>query len=287
MDNADKNRIFPIEQGGEYLTPEEFFSRGDYPDKLFKYRSWNDPFHRRIISDLEIFLASPSQFEDTNDCKNHVRYDHLSDEDFLIALRHFVQRTSPKWNFEARERQVQELLETNQLRNSDFTSRMAEETYEDWSSRIGILSLSINPNENEMWRKYAEEDKGFCVSFHGNRFLQFVRGGGLVKYVPQLPVIYPQPFHDLDDHIRLQVFHKENRWSFEEEYRTIIFNYTPLHMFQRKIKITPAAYHEIILGRNCGETQMEEIRRLVRTSIGVIQNEMCDENGRTHLIINP
>lgn len=281
--------ILSIDESPETLNVslQEFLESDEYPKQLYKYRSWNNALHRRIIMDLEVYMASPKQFEDYNDCRNHVRYDGLSESDFLLALRDFVRRTFPKWNEEARKREVQNLLVRNQLRNSEFVQSMADSTFEDWNQRIGILSLAGSHSNDEMWEKYSDSDRGFCVVFNSEKLFQFVGGGGKVEYVPELPVILPEPFHSTSDQIRLQVYQKENRWSFEDEYRTMTFSYKPMHPFQRKRVVSSESINTIILGRNCSGTHAGEIRTCIHNKIGEIKGEHLDENGRTHLLVNP
>lgn len=42
----------------------------EFPPILYKYRSWNDEYNKRFITEKEVFLSSPKQFEDEFDCKN-------------------------------------------------------------------------------------------------------------------------------------------------------------------------------------------------------------------------
>src|SRR5262245_954759 len=53
----------------------------DLPDTVYKYREWNNPIHKTIITQLQVFLSPPTGFEDPLDCKNPIRYDLLTDEE--------------------------------------------------------------------------------------------------------------------------------------------------------------------------------------------------------------
>lgn len=280
--------IRSIDESPEFKsgTLQEFLDSKEYPNQVCKYRMWSDVFHKRILTDLEIYMASPKDFQDPNDCRNYVRYDCLNESDFLTVLRDFVKRTSPKWNFEARERLVKELLASNQLKDGAYIEKMAADTFEGWSQHIGILSLSINPNNDRMWMEYSDDDKGFCVVFNSEEFLPFVGGGGPVKYVQKLPVILPEPFMSSDDHIRFHIYYKEDKWCFEEEYRTLTVRPNPLHSFQRKRIISPASYSKVILGRHCSDMHADEIRNSILQNIGEIKDEQKDKHGRTHLLVN-
>lgn len=44
------------------------------PKKLYKYREWDNLYHREILENNMIYLASPSSFEDPLDCNPPIRY---------------------------------------------------------------------------------------------------------------------------------------------------------------------------------------------------------------------
>lgn len=47
--------------------------RSHQPSVLYKYRNWEDDYHRRILTHNELYFASPDQFNDPFDSKIHVR----------------------------------------------------------------------------------------------------------------------------------------------------------------------------------------------------------------------
>lgn len=50
----------------------------NYPDIIYKYRSWNKKFHKDILLKNEVYMSSPNDFNDPFDCripKNHFLID--------------------------------------------------------------------------------------------------------------------------------------------------------------------------------------------------------------------
>ncbi len=45
---------------------EAFFL--DNPKKLYKYRMWENAFHKTVLTDNELFFSSPKRFNDPYDC---------------------------------------------------------------------------------------------------------------------------------------------------------------------------------------------------------------------------
>jgi len=60
---------------------EEFFAK--IPTTLCKYRYWSDKYHKRIITESELFFSSPKHFNDPYDCGLPFRQ-HPENSDPLI-----------------------------------------------------------------------------------------------------------------------------------------------------------------------------------------------------------
>src|ERR1700722_3532081 len=48
-----------------------------FPQVVYKYRKTNDPYHKNILTERQVWFAAPSTFEDPFDCKIPIRYDLL------------------------------------------------------------------------------------------------------------------------------------------------------------------------------------------------------------------
>lgn len=99
------------------------------PDKLYKFRSWTNNNHKKIIIENKIYFASPKSFEDENDC-NPVEV--VPDE---LFIRSYYEQKSielhPDFNEEDRIKEVQEFfeqcpmlnpIELDRILNSSFAS---------------------------------------------------------------------------------------------------------------------------------------------------------------------
>lgn len=47
----------------------------NFPEILYKYRDWSDPFHKTILTNQELFFAAPDRFLDKNDCRFPIEWD--------------------------------------------------------------------------------------------------------------------------------------------------------------------------------------------------------------------
>jgi hypothetical protein len=236
----------------------------EFPDKVYKYRKWNNTFHRSILTKNEVFFSSPQDFDDPYDCKNSVRYDLLAGNE----LEQFVIAKTEEYAPDAALHEKVQLrkLAISNLQNREFQLQKTEETYHEFCERLGVLCLTAYNKELSMWEKYADEHKGFCVGFHSkilfNDPLHF-GGGGPVDYVEALPVIHPLDDYELRN-IKL-VYSKLNSWEFEKEYRVHKFNEYGFTPEQRKVVLPDSVFAEVILGANMPASDRLEIIIAIRT----------------------
>lgn len=56
--------ILNMEYRLEYIDGIKF----EHPKILYKYRDWNNVFHKKILTENRVYFSSPSKFEDQYDC---------------------------------------------------------------------------------------------------------------------------------------------------------------------------------------------------------------------------
>lgn len=229
------------------------------PKIVYKYRTWNDKYHREIITDQIVFMARPTSFEDPIDCKLQKRYDLLTDEEIfnkylqssLDDPKHYNWTPHQHLNF------AKDWLLNGPMRDKEYIERSQQEHFNQFDDRFGVLSLTANPENEKMWEAYSENHKGFCVGFDTKFMFKYLGGGGEVVYYDDLPII--NAFDSFDIENFKQVFSKEMKWSYEEEYRTHKFYKSPASIDDRRIKLPKECYSKIIFGASQPENQREEI----------------------------
>ncbi|HUX58935.1 MAG TPA: DUF2971 domain-containing protein [Bacteroidales bacterium] len=231
-----------------------------FPPIVYKYRNWTDPNHKTIITNREVFFASPNSFTDQNDCKIPIRYDLLS----YIEVEQKIKADNPNWCRQQRRKFLKDWYRGHR----ENVMRVQQEFLNDFFDRFGVLSLTEIPDNNFMWFIYANDFKGFCVGYKSNIMFQHLGGGGQVIYYDTLPVIYPTPKNTFEEQHQLQIFSKLREWEFEKEYRTHIFSKDPLSINQRKKQLPPEAFKEIIFGKNMPDAIKEDLLRSIPPELG-------------------
>lgn len=243
----------------------------ELPEILYKYRTWSDSNHKKVITEKQLFYSPPSWFEDPLDCKLTVLYDLLSSQEKIKWIEHKLKEDEPGKFRQYYRNKARETYKTSPLRDKNAIKKMQEETFKEYDERTGILSLTENPSSAEMWNKYSDNSKGFCVGFNPLVLFEVLGGGGIVHYVSELPVVKPEPIHSHKEQMVYQIFYKEDKWEFENEYRTHTFRPTPMNLNDRIINVPASAFNCIILGKNMSEEDKSDLKSCIPEDLKNIQ----------------
>ena len=247
------------------------FEKLELPERICKYRDWDNDYHKRFITEREVFLASPSTFEDELDSKNPIRYDLLSKYKLRELYLHYSKKENISFNRKQHRDFTKDWVKKAMLRNKAYLDKTNEEFLKKYFEREGVLSLTKDPNNDAMWDKYANENKGFCIEYDPMIMFKYLGGGGSVIYVKELPQILPEPFMTLEEVMFQRVYTKLEKWSFEEEYRTRKFWNHPASIKERQIQIPKEAFKRIILGDNMSVQNKNYIEKETITHIGDVE----------------
>jgi hypothetical protein len=239
----------------------------DSPEILYKYRTWlnpNYPFHKTILTERKIYMSPPSEFEDLMDCKGAKRYDLMTPLDIWKRHYNYLHQHFPSIN----EFHIQEMATRDFLKSNFFDKNYVEWVTKDYSQKLdkhfGVLSLTANPRIPKMWTKYADNHSGICVGLKSSILfdLKYIGGGGIVNYVDELPIINHDDDHD--EEFMKQVQHKEEKWRFEEEYRTYKLWPHPASPKHRGRVLPPEAFKEVIFGAHLKADQKKKIHNICK-----------------------
>jgi len=236
------NRVLHRINTGSLVTMHEGKAEVAVAKRLYKYRDWSNPLHRRMITDREVYFASPECFADGFDCRVTIRFD-LSSEN--LAKRHIA--TLGGWVGPEVER-------TTDRSETALFDRHA-----------GILSLTAIPDNQVMWEQYGNSHSGFCVGFEPSRLLERADFGREVMYSNTLPAISFEEESLVK--IQKQLFTKLLKWNYEREYRMIVFSGEPLNEGDRRVALPPEAFSDLIFGARMPEGDRQEIVRCVASTM--------------------
>lgn len=226
----------------------------DVPESIYKYRYWESNNHKTIITKREVFFAKPSSFEDPYDCKNLIRYDLLTEKDIFDHYFLDSKEKNPSWNRRQHREFAKKWTKKSLIKDKEYVKEAQRKDFEEYDEQFGVLSLTPDALNYEMWKYYSNNLKGFVVGFNTKIMFRYLGGGGAVVYYDELPIIYPRPKHSFEVQAFLQNYSKLRKWEFEKEYRTQLFKPYKMSDRDRTIKLPPEAYKEILLGPFIEET---------------------------------
>lgn len=247
----------------QHLTKKPMKPEG-YPDIIYKYRSWSNPYHRNILVNNEVFMSPPSDFNDPFDCripKNHFLID--SPEKIEKYINGGIEKH--RECLIANGKDID--FEKHQLRESlqdlvTYQKEHEELEFSEMDQHYGVLSLSARWNSILMWSHYGDFHKGFCIGFNEEkmRTCGLFGKGGPVTYSKEFPEINPmEQEHTMITGFK-QTHNKAQDWEYEEEYRlTNLFFPNPPSMEKRVIKVPTEFIEEVNLGMNISENHKNEI----------------------------
>jgi hypothetical protein len=261
------------------------FDRLKFPKTIFKYRNVGNDQHWTILTDQVVFFAPPSSFEDKLDCKIPTRYDLLTDEEIYTMYYKLIKAENPQWEEFYLRQQATIWSNKGLMKNTEMQKEWEAGYFKDLDERLGVLCLTANCTNLDMWQKYSNHFNGFCVGFDPILMFRLFGGGGLVDYFEEIPII--KPTDSMEVKMITSVYSKLKIWAFEQEYRTQIFNYSPLSTEQRRKRIPNTAFKELIVGHNVSKEKTIDLvqwAKFINPCVLIFKTEVND-NG-VNLVLN-
>lgn len=233
-----------------------------YPTVLYKYRCWDNDLHKKILTEKKLYLASPKEFEDKHDC--NVPENFPSKDELYNFFLDKAENDNPQWTRQEKRKFAREWAKKSPLAHPDALQKLINDFNQKFNSRFGILSMTADCNNDEMWRKYADNHQGFCIGFNTRLLFESIGGGGEVQYVEKLPTIDFMKDNFEQKHIK-KIFYKEKKWSFEKEYRLHKMWTHNATNDERNIEIPNNCIVKIILGKKMPFHMKEEIKKIAKS----------------------
>jgi hypothetical protein len=245
-----------------------FSKRSDpIPSMLYRYLSWQNPNHKKLLTDNEVYLAQASSFNDPFDCQLEIKWNNdpqvLRENLEPLARRDFPE-LSPEEIRNLINKQVAEVLDAG------FEEKKRRRLTQIMDQGFGILCLTETRSSPLMWAHYANSHRGICVGFDRDGLeevgthIHDSRGFGShiykVQYCHELPVFDTADPPPQGEMVRRAVRTKSSDWSYEREYRFVV----GLKDNTRTWRYSNDALAEVILGCRIDPTDEQRIREILQ-----------------------
>jgi len=243
----------------------------NYPEIIYKYRDWSDPHHKRVLTKNELYLASPSDFNDPFDCRIAPNFKLLDTKEKIqryvdeATIRHFETLTKQNRDLKFEMKRIEERL-TNNI--EDVQKDHEKQLFNTQDTYYGILSLSCRWDSILMWSHYANNHKGYCVGFWEEKLRNsnLFGSGGQIHYYPENEYPLIDPFEkDQIENILHETQSKAYDWKYEEEFRIKKLFFPKIPTKEDRIITIPDDFiSEIILGLSITEEDENEIIEIAK-----------------------
>jgi hypothetical protein len=242
------------------------FTDVEIPAILFKHRNWEDvndveQFGRRILTEREIYFASPNQFNDPFDGSLPFKFkkEQMTLENVLKKLIEFFTRSHSNIPPEDIIKMCLDRLKSAGFDSDKYWRDYHESFIKTVNDTFGLLSLTTRRDSILMWSHYSNSHQGYSVGLDTEV---------LFKSTPcQIwKVDYRNKFPEIDmfdkspnDLIRIPCTKSED-WIYEDEVRILVYG------ARSKITVQLECIKQIILGCNMKQSNKEEILEIKRKS---------------------
>jgi len=238
---------------------------------IYKYRNWENDFHKDVLRENEIYFASPIMFNDPFDSKiseNLLLIDteekreefaeHIVNESKNDLILMGKDPVNVKSNFKERLK--------NNLSEEHLFNEIQE--FENANKLYGIFSGSRTWKSVLMWSHYGNNHKGICIGFKEDYLLKSSNIGwsGDVDYLNDFPIRDPLNFNmNIAEESFMKFYTKAEEWRYEEEYRLVISNIYGLADADRLMKLNSESIAEVVLGIEFEDGMKQEIMDICRS----------------------
>lgn len=235
-----------------------------YPNIIYKYRDWDHELQKRILSNNELYFASPKDFNDPFDCRISKNFHLLNTQekrknfvDNMIIESFDIWRTLPKSIPETIKEMDERLIDLEKI-GKDYEKIF----FHEYDLHYGVICFSAIWNDILMWSHYAKCHQGICIGFYEEKIRKsppFQGAGGMVMYDSKYPDIDPLD-KDTIKEMFLTTHYKSSQWKYEAEYRISKLYYPQIPTTKdRVLNFTNDFIAEVILGLNINEANKSEV----------------------------
>ncbi|MEP7229002.1 MAG: DUF2971 domain-containing protein [Ginsengibacter sp.] len=223
---------------------------------LYKYRNWNDCYHKRILEQNKLWLSSPVGLNDPYDCQIPAIIDNqeINSYEFFHFLQESFMAEFPGKSLN--DNDINEKWNEIKKNPQHFFSQRQSQLLEMYLS-FGVFSLCKNPDNFLLWSHYADAHKGLCIGFNIKDLVTHFNGTfEKVTYQRDLPVF--KFLENQEETFSKTLATKHIQWDYEKEWRI-----TKINSADQEIDIPDTTIAEVYLGAKMDAYTKEKIMKIL------------------------
>jgi hypothetical protein len=243
------------------------YKEKEIPKTIYKYRDWTNKFHKKLITNREVFFPPAVGLNDPFDSQRNFDWEELLDPEKHKQYNEIAsKRVAQIHNLSEQERIkfMNEGLEQKMNHERIKEMELSVEEKDGWMNKLaGTFTTSLINNSILLWSHYADSHRGFSVGLDTKLILDSIKHGGdcqFADYNPKLELI--SMLDDIITELGRKTFAKYEVWGYEFEFRILAGQ-----LKSHKIFPPPEAFKEIIFGINTSGSDKAEIKHRARKQI--------------------
>lgn len=237
---------------------------------LYKYRTWNNDYHKLSLLENHIYFAPPIEFNDPFDCRIIENYSLLSDAEKLDYVNWQIEERFPSNTLPPKKLLELQNRLVKKISNVEEYHKNADKLMFDSQNRhFGIFCLSKEWDNILLWSHYANNHRGFCIGYSFGHLKDFLLSQSInvkadfVKYQDDFPALKPKSRYNSEDAFNrafIQTHTKAENWFYEKEFRILRSKYPDyLNKNERILNLPDICIQEVILGISIQENDRLDI----------------------------
>jgi hypothetical protein len=233
------------------LTTEEILADPEFPKVVYKYRDWNNPNHRKILTESKIYYAKPSSFNEPTECHLERDYNSVTETDILDYCRYRA-KLEGFVDSNENEKQAQYLFSINRFHDIDNRKKSEIEFRKELNKMLSVFCTSEVKDNKRLWEAFGANHKGFCVGIDTLEMFideELFGSAGRVKYYDKKnpPKISPItiPPNSVSDKMMQIIYSLPDKFNEEQEFR-----FAKSFIPNQEVQISDRSIVEVILGAN-------------------------------------
>lgn len=253
----------------ENFMPYEEFIKLKIPTNIaYKYRDWNNDYHKKILTENELFFSSFENLNDLFDGHIPFRFDvkGISKEEYKKVLK-----KDNKYEYQQLTKKDIDSMYRCFQSGQDWKDML--QSHRDFVNSIyGVMSLSISSTIAPMWAHYGGNHSGFAIGFNLLELCNIVEGTmDFVKYTIE-PILMPFGNTEVYDYQEL-FFTKSPEWEYEQEIRLL----KTFHS-NKVVNLNRNCISEIVFGKRMNQKDKDEIINIVNQNFDNVSFYQIEEN---------
>jgi len=233
------------------------------PSTLYKYRSCDNNFHLNLLKKRQIYFAAPNEFNDPFDGRIPTRGDLVTYEECLEWNLNTINIVHSDKDQNEVRKYAKIVTDAKQLMHPDKLNKESEEQLDGWTNRIGLISLSEEPDNILLWSHYGNNHQGFSVGLDTNSLIEdydfdFIEA---INYQSEYPLI--SGLEPTNEQFYKKFFYKSSLWEYEREWRV-----SKNHIGNRVCTLMPESFVEIVFGCKSRDKDIEKLMKIGAKNLG-------------------